>query len=219
MNTLSTPGPYDEPAEGRAPARRPFLLAAVALVALLAGAAIAWALLREETSPPAPPAQVAVRDAQGLAAKDLDGDGIVYQSGMHPWIVEDAPGQCPVCGMDLVPVNVSGATGGAVEIDPVTVQNIGVRTAPVVVQTLSRSLRTTGIFEASERGRAAVSLKVGGWVEKLYVSAEGDRVQRGQPLLALYSPQLVSTQEEYLLALRNRALLGGARIARFHSVN
>ncbi|MEL7170979.1 MAG: heavy metal-binding domain-containing protein, partial [Bacteroidota bacterium] len=74
----------------------------------------------------------------GLAAYDTNGDGIVYQSGMHPWVVQDEPGQCPVCGMDLQPVSVNGATPGTVEIDAVTMQNLGVRTAPVTEQVLAR---------------------------------------------------------------------------------
>jgi multidrug efflux pump subunit AcrA (membrane-fusion protein) len=190
-----------------------------AVVVLLVAVGLAWTLFRGEDADPdavgeAPPAAApgdggAAGEAGGLATKDLDGDGIVYQSGMHPWIVEDEPGQCPVCGMDLQPVSVSGAAEGTVEIDPVTMQNIGVRTAPVAIAPIQRELRATGVFEANERARQAVSLKVGGWVEELYVSAEGDRVRAGQPLLELYSPQLVSTQEEYLLALRNRELLGG----------
>lgn len=144
----------------------------------------------------------------GLAARDFDGDGIVYQSGMHPWIVEDEPGKCPICGMDLMPVNVGGSTTGDVTIDPATLQNIGVRMTHVHAQSISRTLRATGIFEVNERARQAVSLKIGGWIERLYLNAEGDRVRAGQPLLELYSPQLVSTQEEYLLALRHRALMG-----------
>lgn len=204
--------PYDRPESPRSP-RRTALFVMGALVVLLVAAGLAWTFLRGEGSDPlaeTPPTVASGEGgaAGGLAARDLDGDGIVYQSGMHPWIVEDAPGQCPICGMDLVPVQVSGAAPGTVEIDAVTMQNIGVRTATVEIEALRRSLRATGIFEASERARTAVSLKVGGWVERLYVDAEGDRVRRGQPLLALYSPQLVSTQEEYLLALRTRALLG-----------
>jgi multidrug efflux pump subunit AcrA (membrane-fusion protein) len=185
-----------------------------AVVVLLIAIGLAWTLFRGEDAAPvgeAPPA-AAPGDggaAGGLAAYDLDGDGIVYQSGMHPHVVEDEPGQCPVCGMDLQPVSVTGAAEGTVEIDPVTMQNIGVRTASVTIAPIQRELRATGVFEANERGRHAVSLKVGGWVEDLHVDAEGDRVRAGQPLLALYSPQLVSTQEEYLLALRNRELLGG----------
>ncbi|HET6569106.1 MAG TPA: efflux RND transporter periplasmic adaptor subunit [Rhodothermales bacterium] len=149
--------------------------------------------------------------AGGLAAYDKDGDGIVYQDGMHPWIVEDAPGPSPDgCGMNLTPVRVDGAQeAGTVRIDPVTIQNIGVRTAPVMVEALGRTVRTTGRFEANERGLSAVAPKVGGWVEKLYVEYEGARVRRGQPLLEIYSPDLVSTQEEYLLALRNAERLRG----------
>jgi multidrug efflux pump subunit AcrA (membrane-fusion protein) len=218
MNTTHPPAPpaaqperspYAEPESPRP--KRKAVLVAGALVLFLVAVGLAWTLLRGDDAdgiaeaPPAAPTQA----AGGLASKDLDGDGIVYQSGMHPWIVEDAPGQCPICGMDLQPVPVSGAPEGTVEIDAVTMQNIGVRTAPVEIQTISRDHRTTGVFEANERAREVVSLKVSGWVERLYVDAEGDRVRAGQPLIELYSPQLVSTQEEYLLALRNRELLGG----------
>lgn len=149
--------------------------------------------------------------ASGLAAYDLNGDGIVYQDGMHPQIVQDEPGNCPICGMELMPVKVDGGSEeGVVQIDPVTIQNIGVRTAPVAVAPLARTVRTTGRFASDERARTAVSLKVGGWVERLHVDYEGARVRRGQPLLELYSPELVSTQEEYLLAYRNAQKLGGA---------
>ena len=139
----------------------------------------------------------------GLAAFDKNGDGIVYQDGMHPQIVQDEPGLCPICGMELTPVRVDGQEEGVVKIDPVTIQNIGVRTATVAVEPLARTVRTTGVFESDESSRVAVSLKVGGWVEKLFVEYDGARVKKGQPLLELYSPDLVSTQEEYLLAYRN----------------
>ncbi len=221
MTTPQTPAalpersPYAEPASPR-PKRRKTPLVAGALVVLLVTVGLTWTLSKDngsgvlsETPSAALPADAAgFASATGLAAKDLNGDGIVYQSGMHPHIVEDEPGQCPICGMDLQPVSVSGVVEGTVEIDPVTMQNIGVRMTSVEVRAVSRGLRTTGVFEASDRAREAVSLKVGGWVEELYVNAEGDRVRAGQPLLALYSPQLVSTQEEYLLALRSRTLMG-----------
>ena len=225
---MNTPTPDTEPAvrppeppPASPPNRRPrrALVVMGVLVAVLVAVGLAWTLLRgedadadlvEEAPPAAAPGDggAAGEGAGGLAAADLDGDGIVYQSGMHPWIVEDEPGQCPICGMDLQPVSVSGAAEGTVEIDPVTLQNIGVRTAPVAVRTLERELRTTGTFEAVDAAREVVTLRVGGWVEELYVNTEGQRVRRGQPLLALYSPDLVSTQQEYLLALRNRDLLG-----------
>lgn len=147
----------------------------------------------------------------GLAAYDTDGDGIVYQDGMHPQIVQDEPGTCPICGMDLQPVSVEGQETGTITIDPVTVQNIGVRMAPVVVEPLARTIRTTGHFMMDEQGERTVSLKVGGWVEVLHADYEGRMITKGEPLLELYSPELVATQEEYLLALRNvQRLEGGA---------
>lgn len=145
----------------------------------------------------------------GLAAYDKNGDGIVYQGGMHPNIVQDEPGSCPICGMDLNPVNVNGVEEGIVKIDPATIQNVGVRTAPVTVEPLGRTVRTTGHFMMDEEGSHTVSLKVGGWVEKLYADYDGQMVKKGEPLLKLYSPKLVSTQEEYLLALQNARRLKG----------
>ena len=197
---------------------RTALFAALGLLLLLAVVGLTWALMRGQDAGSDPVAQAPAADGVaegGLAAQDLNGDGIVYQSGMHPWIVQDEPGQCPICGMDLQPVPVSGTTAeGTVEIDPVTLQTIGVRTDLVRTERLSRSVRTTGQFEASERGQTVVSLRVGGWVERLYVNATGDRVRAGQPLLELYSPELVATQQEYLLALRTADMMGddGARV-------
>src|SRR5690606_8862860 len=146
----------------------------------------------------------------GLAAYDGVGAGLVYRAGMSPWIEQVVPAQCLIGGMDLAPTPVTASEEGVVRVDPGTIQNIGVRTARVEVAALARSVRTTGRFEASEQGLAAVSPKVGGWVEQLFVDYEGARVRRGQPLLSIYSPELVATQEEYLLALRHAERLGGS---------
>lgn len=97
----------------------------------------------------------------------------------------------------------TGDQEGVVRVSPATVQNIGVRMAEVTVEPLRRTIRTTGQFKMDERGMRTVSLKVGGWVETLHADYEGALVKKGEPLLELYSPELVSTQEEYLLALRN----------------
>src|SRR5690606_41699859 len=95
------------------------------------------------------------------------GDGSGSPAGVARWFVEVEPGSGPILGMDLGPVPVGGAAPGPVEIDPVTLQNIGVRTATAGVEPLERAVRTTGVFEADERARTAVSLKVGGWVEQI----------------------------------------------------
>jgi RND family efflux transporter MFP subunit len=143
------------------------------------------------------------------AAAEAQEEQQLWTCGMHPQIVEEEPGQCPICGMNLTPMKQSGAGEGVVEIDPVTIQNIGVRTATVDVTPLQQTVRTTGRFEVNEQATAAVSPKIGGWVERLYVDYDGARVSKGQPLLEIYSPELVSTQEEYLLALRNAERLEG----------
>ena len=149
--------------------------------------------------------------AESKAAVVLDAGATQrYTCGMHPHVISDEPGSCPICGMDLTPIRQSTTAEGIVEIDPVTIQNIGVRTAPVTVESLNRTIRTTGRFEMDEQGAYTVSLKVGGWVETLHVDYEGAIARLGEPLLELYSPELVSAQEEYLLALRNaRRLAGG----------
>lgn len=150
---------------------------------------------------------------QGLAASDLDGDGIVYQDPMHPWIVLDAPGKSPDCGMDLVPISIhehiAEEASGAIRIDPVILQNTGVRLTTVEIGSLAPTIRATARLEINEQQLVAVSSKIEGWVEQLYVDYDGARVKKGDPLLEIYSPALVSTQEEYLLALRNLQQLAG----------
>lgn len=194
---------------------------AVAVMSLLVGAAAAYLVVSPSNSELAATAAASTPDSTetsqakgGLAAHDKDGDGVVYQDGMHPWIVLDEPGPSPDCGMDLTPVRVGGqAEAGTIKIDPATVQNIGVRTAPVTVESLGREIRTTGRFVMDESGERGVTLKVSGYIENLYADYEGFRIRKGQPLLELYSPDLVSTQEEYLLALQNLKRLEGTSSA------
>jgi Cu(I)/Ag(I) efflux system membrane fusion protein/cobalt-zinc-cadmium efflux system membrane fusion protein len=90
---------------------------------------------------------------------------------------------------------------GMVTIDPVTMQNIGVKTALVERRALSRTVRALGRVDYDETGMSDVNTKVAGWVEKLLVDYTGQAVKKGQPLLELYSPELVAAQEEYLTAL------------------
>jgi Cu(I)/Ag(I) efflux system membrane fusion protein/cobalt-zinc-cadmium efflux system membrane fusion protein len=126
---------------------------------------------------------------------------------MDPTYIRDEPGKSPM-GMDLVPVYEDEAASGAIiAIDPVTVQNMGVRTAPVERRDLHRLIRTVGTIGYNEPKVTSLNAKVDGWIEKLYVDQTGQMVKKGQPLLELYSPKLVSAQQEYLLALRNRDAL------------
>jgi RND family efflux transporter MFP subunit len=122
---------------------------------------------------------------------------------MDPNFVRDKPGKAP-CGMDLVPVyEEAGETAGTIAVSPTTIQSMGVRTAKVEVRPLTHDTWTVGRVTSDERNLAEINTKVSGWVEHLYINATGDPVHRGQTLLSIYSPELVSAQEEYLLALRN----------------
>lgn len=185
-----------------------------------------------------------------------------YVCPMHPSITSDKPGECPICGMQLVPANAppaqaSGAAGGrkllfyrspmdpkqtsptprkddmgmdylpvysdelegadatrttglaTVGIDPQRQQLIGLRTAPVTEGPVGGSWRTVGRVAVDETRVHHVSLKFSGFIERVFVDYVGKQVRAGEPLFSIYSPDVASAEEEYLLALRTRASLGG----------
>jgi len=122
---------------------------------------------------------------------------------MDPTYISDEPGKSPM-GMDLVPVYENEGTAGTViNIDPMTTQNMGLRTTQAVRHNLSRSVRTVGLVAYPEPKQFQVTTKVDGWVESLRVAELGQEVRKGEVLLEIYSPELVTAQEEYLLALKN----------------
>jgi RND family efflux transporter MFP subunit len=127
-----------------------------------------------------------------------------YKDPMHPWFTSDKPGKAPDCGMDLVPVYEGEGDTKGIKIDPVTVQNIGVKTDVVEKRKLNKVIRAVGKIDFDETKLYSVNTKIMGWVEKLYVDYTGKVVRKGDPLMDLYSPELVSTQEEYLQAIRYR---------------
>jgi Cu(I)/Ag(I) efflux system membrane fusion protein/cobalt-zinc-cadmium efflux system membrane fusion protein len=132
-----------------------------------------------------------------------------WVSPMDPGYVSDKPGKAP-CGMDLVPVyeeEAGSAREGVITVDPGVIQSMGVRTAPAELKPLTRRIRAVGRVTFNERRLYQVTTKIGGWVERLYVNAAGDPVRRGQPLVSLYSPELVSAQRELLLARDNLGAL------------
>lgn len=185
----------------------------------------------------------------------------LYTCGMHPEVILEGPGQCPICNMNLTPLNTGEHTeepnsaasgereilywqapmdpseiydepgkskmgmdlvpvyaddmssGSSISIDPVTVQNMGVRTAIVKQEPFSREIRTVGKVDYNEEKITIVSSKIAGWIEKLHVDYTGKPVCKGQALFELYSPDLVTTQQEYLLALKNKELLGNSGIS------
>src|SRR3990172_20365 len=95
-----------------------------------------------------------------------------------------------------------GMSGGGIMVDPAKQQLIGMRIVEATYQPLDKTVRTVGRVEYDERKLKQISTKTEGWIERLYVDFTGQLVRRGDPLFTIYSPDLVSTQEEYLLALQ-----------------
>jgi Cu(I)/Ag(I) efflux system membrane fusion protein len=149
-----------------------------------------------------------------------------YRCAMHPWVVSDRPGRCPICRMELIPIEEEGTAPGAgrasaaglppgqsaVWIPPRKQQLLGVRTVAAALSPLTRTVRATARVAVDETRLYHVHARVEGWVEKVAAGAEGDWVRRGSPLLTLYSPDLLATQEEYLLALRARDRAGATAL-------
>ena len=233
------------------PRRRRWLTGLGLLAALAAGVAVGIVWQRRS----APPAAAAV-------AREL------YHCAMHPTVVSDKPGDCPICGMRLIRTPGEPEAGGATEpgsaprrrtiyrstmnpnevsdrpgkdsmgmdMEPIEVdgpspeaggvagqagvsiparkqQLINVRTQVVRRAPFVRTLRSVGRVVPDETRLHHLHTKVGGWVEALHLTATGDKVEQGAPLLDLYSPELVASQEEYLLALRTSAELSSDALA------
>jgi len=153
---------------------------------------------RKET--PVPQGQEIVHPSQEKEVKEL------YYCPMHPTYTSDKPGDCPICGMKLVKKETTKEAKpmemapGEVMISPEKQQLIGLTTGLVEYRSLSKVIRTGGRVEYDERKLAQVSSRIGGRIDKLFVNFTGAEVKKGEPLLSLYSPELVSAQEEYLLA-------------------
>ena len=140
-----------------------------------------------------------------------------YTCPMHPSVkLHDPDAPCPICGMDLAAVPAAGAdrkehnAPGFVELSPFQQQLIGIQTEEIVEREVSSSLTTIGRVTVDETRLTDVNLKVSGWIRDLYVDYTGKRVKQGQPLFTLYSPELVTSQEEYLLAYNGLQKLKGA---------
>ncbi len=150
--------------------------------------------------------EVAAQESEGPVKKTL------YRSTMNPAEISDRPGKDSM-GMEMVPVEIEEPAAGhraglpgraVVKISAGKQQLIGVKTSLVKRQHLTRTIRTVGRVTFDETRLHHVHTKVSGWIEHLYTDTTGALVKKGQPLLTLYSPELVASQQEYLLALRAR---------------
>jgi membrane fusion protein, copper/silver efflux system len=136
-----------------------------------------------------------------------------YYCPMHPQIVSDQPGQCPICSMTLVPMKQGASTAPAASMAPAAVpglsavdapadriQAIGIRVEAAQRSALGSSLRAVARIAADESRLARIHVRFGGYVEKLFVAEQGAPVKRGQPLAALYSDEVFRIEQELLQA-------------------
>jgi len=177
---------------------RKTIIVAAAAVAVLCGVAVGYRFGRAERTP-APAAASHPRT--------------VYHCPMHPQIVSDKPGQCPICQMTLVKnvdepnSNVGAPVEGlaAVGLSTRKRQLLGARTVRAEVTPFMKTVRAVGQITIDERRVQHVHTKIQGWIEHLHAGAVGETVRRGDPLLTIYSPELLASQREYLVALDQRA--------------
>lgn len=155
-----------------------------------------------------------------------------YHCPMHPTMISDRPGDCPICGMRMVPIDEertdetppapaahppSGDKKAIPGLSTVQVssrrqQLIGMKTSLVARAPFRRVIRTVGRVTYDETRLKNVHAKISGYVEKLQANATGTLVRQGQPLLEIYSPELLASQQEYLVALRARARTAGSSV-------
>jgi len=128
-------------------------------------------------------------------------DVAYYTCPMHTSVQQPTPGKCPICGMELTPVKQADLSSGAIVVDEVRRQQIGVRTAAAEHRNIARQIRAVGQVKVDETRLADVNLRMSGWVDRLLVEETGQRVREGQTLFTLYSPELYAAEREYLTAL------------------
>ena len=190
-------------------------LAGAGLVSLFVIMGFVWRPAREKLAAFLNPQ----RSSTVTLAPTVDATGrkiLYYQDPMHPWYKSDKPGIAPDCGMKLVPIYAdeqqTAAAGplppGAVQISPARQQLMGVTTALAEYRPIEKTIRTVGQVAIDETLLAHVHVRVSGWIQKVFVDYTWQPVAKGEPLFTLYSPDLLATEQEYLLALRAHKSLG-----------
>ena len=149
----------------------------------------------------------------------------LYTCSMHPFIIKDKPGTCPICGMELIK-KIEGAAGGEqtaeqkqqaemvghVSLSPTQRVMANVATIEAKQQTLNKEINAVGIVQFDQSRQAKVTAWIAGRIDKLHVSTVGSFVSKDKPVAEVYSPDLLATQQEYLLAVKSRSQLKNSPI-------
>lgn len=153
---------------------------------------------------------------EGISSSQASDEPLYWVAPMDPNYQRDKPGKSPM-GMDLIPVYADDVSGGSdkagtVFIDPSVENNLGVKTAKVELEALSPRIETVGYVAFDESALWQTNVRAAGWVEKLYINAVGEKVNKGDVLFTLYSPELVKAQEELLSAYKTgrKGLINGS---------
>lgn len=156
-------------------------------------------------------------EASASSQSSSSNEPLYWVAPMDPNYKRDKPGKSPM-GMDLIPVYAEDeATGsqmaGTITIDPAVENNLGVKTANVVIKPLQPNIQAVGYIAFDESTLWQTNVRTSGWVEKLYVNSAGEHVKQGDTLFTFYSPELVKAQEELLNAKRTgrKGLISGAK--------
>jgi membrane fusion protein, copper/silver efflux system len=139
-----------------------------------------------------------------LVSENRGGEILYWQAPMNPDYRSDKPGKSPM-GMDLVPVYSSGEklVANIITIAPETIQNSGVRTGKAIAAWFGTSIRSYGLVTENVRAQHEISGRVSGWIEDLNVTAIGDEVTKNMQLFTMYSPDLISAQQDYIAAIKS----------------
>jgi Cu(I)/Ag(I) efflux system membrane fusion protein len=127
-----------------------------------------------------------------------------WTCSMHPQIQQPGPGQCPLCGMDLIPVsdNKQGGDARSIQLSPAAIKLASITTAPVERKRVRAEIRLDGKIDYDETRVAQITAWVPGRIERLFVDFTGETVKKGDHLVELYSPELIAAQQELLIGVK-----------------
>lgn len=149
------------------------------------------------------------QEVQGAVADEeqADAEEVTWTCSMHPQVRQDEPGDCPICGMDLIPVSTAGIVDTDIDADEIMISEEAAKLADIQTVRVERRIPENTLFlqgrvQVDERNMAELTARFGGRIEKLYVSYTGARVTEGQKLATIYSPEMMIAQAELLEAVQ-----------------